>query len=153
MIFSNLNGFRERRQGICGCLGECMHRCMKQQTATHLVNLLVDPIPANQCLDVAPNQEGGENHEDEEPGEQETQAHAAERRRGDAEGSFADLSGLAVTCLAPRLPPVPGHASWVRELLAPREEQLLPNPPAQAVYLQKPFSSAGSRFLPLLLPL
>lgn len=64
-----------------------MDRCM----ATHLINLLVDPIPANQCLDVAPNQERGKNQEDEEPGEQETQAYATERGRGGTEALLTAL--------------------------------------------------------------
>lgn len=70
-----------------------IYRAMGGCVATHLINLLVDPVPANQRLDVAPNQEGGENQEDEEPGEQESQAHAAGRGRGDAGGGFADPSG------------------------------------------------------------
>ena len=151
---------------ISAAMGGCM--------ATHLINLLVDPIPANQCLDVAPNQEGGENQEDEEPGEQESQAHAAERGRGGAVGGFADPSGQkglwgpAQPAGAPRLPPAPGHAGLpgkgprergvpgsgarTQELPAPREEQLLPNPPAQAA-ASKAFPLSQLWVPPLALPL
>lgn len=143
----HLEAFWCTQAEIYGAMGGCV--------TTHLINLLVHPIPANQCLDVAPNQEGGENQEDEEPGEQESQAHAAERGRGGTGDSFADPSGQkglwgpAWPAAALQLPPVPGHAGlpgkspWERgvpgsgagaqELPAPKEERLLPNPPAQPV--------------------
>lgn len=126
-----------------------IYRAMGVCVATHLKNLLVDPIPANQRLDVAPDQEGGENQEDEKPGEQESQAYATERERGGAGRGFANPSGQEGTCSSSCSPAAPSRArarragqgpgSWVcraegpRELPAPRAEQLLPNLPAQAV--------------------
>lgn len=93
-----------------------IYRAMGGCVATHLINLLVDPIPANQRLDVAPDQEGGENQEDEEPGEQESQAHAAGRGRGGGrwwlgspEQAGRDLPGQ----LQPRgSVPSPGTPGW-----------------------------------------
>lgn len=83
-------------------MGGCM--------ATHLINLVVDPIPANQRLDVAPDQEGGKNQEDEEPGEQESQAHAAERGRGGAGDGFADPNGQEGACPSSCSPAAPSRA-------------------------------------------
>lgn len=144
---------------IYGAMGGCV--------ATHLINLLIDPIPANQRLDVAPDQEGGENQEDEEPGEQESQAHAAERGRGGAGRGFANPSGQEGTCPSSCSPAAPSRArarragqgpgSWVcraegpRELPAPRTEQLLPNLPAQAV-TSKAFPLRWLPVPPLVLP-
>lgn len=88
------------------------------RVATHLINFLIDPIPANKRLDVAPNQEGGENQEDEEPGEQESQAHAAEKE-GEEVSTAAlqtrvgrkacgDLPGRLHGSLRPGTPALPG---------------------------------------------
>lgn len=100
-----------------------IYRAMGGCAATHLINLLIDPIPANQRLDVAPDQEGGENQEDEEPGEQESQAHTAERGRGGAGRGFANPSRQEGTCPSSCSPAAPfraqarragqGPGSWV----------------------------------------
>lgn len=123
------------------------------RVATNLINFLIDPIPANKRLDVAPNQEGGENQEDEEPGEQESQAHATEKEGEEVPTAALQTRAGRKACgdlpgrLRPRGSLAPGHAgcAWEgpagagcagqrgRGAGAAREEPLLPNPPAQAV--------------------
>lgn len=143
-------GFSERTQSLWRGFGALEQRFTGPRAdvwPTHLINLLVHPIPANQRLDVAPDQEGGENQEDEEPGEQESQAHAA-ARGGEEAPAVASQSreragrDLPVAAAAPRVLPEPEHAelgralragsAGQRHLPARREELLLPNPPAQA---------------------
>lgn len=133
---------------VLGVSTECLEalRCTQAEihgptcgcVATHLINFLIDPIPANKCLDVAPNQEGGENQEDEEPGEQESQAHAAEKEGeevptaalqtrvgrkacGDLPGQLRPRGSLrpgtpALPGKGPQEPGVPGSGAAVPEL-------------------------------------